>query len=43
MLRWVRLGKDIGNEIEIVSGLIAGEEYIISNIDKLVDGIPVSK
>lgn len=41
LLRWVRTGKETGNEIEIVSGLIAGEEYIISNIDQLEDGVPV--
>ncbi len=43
ILRWIRTGKDYGNEIEVVSGLSAGEEYIISNIDQLVDGLPVSK
>jgi len=43
MLRWVRTGKATRDEIEIVSGLIAGEEYITSNIDQLVDGIPVRK
>lgn len=43
LLRWVRTGKESGNKIEIVSGLNAGEEYITSNIDQLVDGVPISK
>ncbi len=43
LLRWVRVGKDFGDKIEIVSGLKSGEEYITGNLSDLVDGIPVSK
>ena len=45
MLRWVRFGKEYGDKIEVLSGLIAGEQLIISSTSKLTDGalIKVSK
>jgi len=43
LLRWIRVGKDFGDRVEIVSGLNSGEEYVISDLSKLVDGIPVTK
>ncbi len=43
LLRWIRTGKDFGDRIEVVSGLQPGEEYIISNLTQLRDGLPVSK
>jgi RND family efflux transporter MFP subunit len=41
LLRWVRLGKDLGDRFEVVSGLQDGEKYIIDTPVGLVDGIPV--
>ena len=41
LLRWVRTGKNLGDQIEIVSGLQDGEKYIIDLPSGLVDGIPV--
>ncbi len=43
LLRWIRLGKDFGDRVEIVSGLTTGEEYVIGDLSNIVDGIPVSK
>ncbi|MBT8220079.1 MAG: efflux RND transporter periplasmic adaptor subunit [Bacteroidia bacterium] len=43
LLRWIRVGKDFGDRVEIVSGLAPGEEYIVSDLSLLQDGIPVSK
>ncbi len=37
LLRWVRLGKTIGNKVEILSGLSAGET-VITDKDKIKDG-----
>jgi RND family efflux transporter MFP subunit len=38
MLRWVRLGKTLGDQVEILSGLSDGEKYIISYKGKIWDG-----
>lgn len=43
LLRWIRVGKDLGDRVEVVTGLTSGEEYIASNISAIKDGIPVSK
>ena len=43
LLRWIRVGKDLGDRVEVVSGLTSGEEYIVSNLSDLSDGIPVTK
>jgi len=42
MLRWVRLGKTIGNKVEILSGLSDGEKYIVSFNGKIWDGAIVT-
>ena len=42
MLRWVRLGKTIGDQVEILSGLSDGEKYIISFSGKIWDGANVT-
>lgn len=42
MLRWVRLGKTIGDQVEILSGLSDGEKYIISFKGKIWDGAIVT-
>ena len=38
ILRWVRLGRTVGDEVEILSGLNAGESYISTAEGKLYNG-----
>lgn len=38
ILRWVRLGRTVGDEVEVLSGLSAGESYITSAEGKLFNG-----
>lgn len=38
MLRWVRTGRNVGGQVEILSGLTPGETYITQYEGKLVDG-----
>jgi RND family efflux transporter MFP subunit len=38
ILRWVRLGRTIGDEVEVLSGLSAGESFITSAEGKLYNG-----
>ena len=38
MLRWVRTGKEMGNQVEVLSGLDEGEQIIYSFEGKLQDG-----
>lgn len=40
-LRWLRLGKEFGNKVEVLSGLQPGEHYIAASEDKLEDGLTV--
>jgi RND family efflux transporter MFP subunit len=42
LLRWVRLGKNYGNEVEVISGLDKTEQFILSAEGKLYNGAPVS-
>lgn len=42
ILRWLRLGKTFGNQVEVLSGLSANEQYIISADGKLYNGAKVS-
>ncbi len=42
ILRWVRTGKSNGDRIEILSGLIAGEQYIRSFQGKIWDGVSLN-
>lgn len=42
MLRWLRLGRDYGNQIEVLSGLSADESYIVSAEGKLYNGAKVT-
>lgn len=42
ILRWVRLGKTHGNEVEVLSGLTANETYVISAKGRLFNGATVS-
>jgi len=40
-LRLVKTGKRIGNEVELVSGVSAGERVVVENVAGLMDGQPV--
>lgn len=42
LLRWLRLGRTFGDKIEVLSGLKAGESYIISSETKLYNGAKVT-
>lgn len=42
LLRWLRLGRTYGNNIEVLSGLSADESYIISSEGKLFNGAKVT-
>lgn len=41
LLRWIRIGKTYGNKVEVLSGLSANEQYIISAEGKLYNGAKV--
>jgi len=41
LLRWVRLGKTYGDQVEILSGLNATEDFILQAEGKLYNGVPV--
>lgn len=43
LLRWVRTGKTSGDQAEILSGLAAGEKYIVKAEGKLFNGVPVTE
>jgi RND family efflux transporter MFP subunit len=42
ILRWVRLGKTFGNDVEILSGLNQGETYITSAESNLYNGVKIA-
>ncbi|MEO9477435.1 MAG: efflux RND transporter periplasmic adaptor subunit [Cyclobacteriaceae bacterium] len=42
ILRWLRIGKVYGSEVEVLSGLAQGEEYILSAEGKLFNGAKVT-
>ena len=42
ILRWLRIGKTFGNQVEVLSGLSASEQYIVSVDGKLYNGALVS-
>jgi RND family efflux transporter MFP subunit len=42
ILRWLRIGKNFGNQVEVLSGLSASEQYIVSADGKLYNGATVS-
>ena len=41
ILRWLRIGKSFGNQVEVLSGLSANESYIVSADGKLFNGAKV--
>ncbi|MFT6166710.1 MAG: RND family efflux transporter MFP subunit [Vicingaceae bacterium] len=42
ILRWLRLGKKVGGEVEVLSGLSPNELYITEAKGKLFNGVPVT-
>lgn len=42
ILRWLRLGRTYGNEVEVLSGLQNGESLIVSSESKLYNGAKVT-
>lgn len=42
ILRWLRTGKNYGDQVEVLSGLSANEQYIVSADGKLYNGASVS-
>src|SRR5690554_559843 len=42
ILRWLRLGKTYGNDIEVLSGLTSGEKYVLKADGRLFNGARVS-
>ncbi|HEX9152034.1 MAG TPA: efflux RND transporter periplasmic adaptor subunit, partial [Flavobacterium sp.] len=42
ILRWLRTGRNFGNQVEVLSGLSANEQYIVSADGKLYNGAPVT-
>lgn len=41
-MRMVKTGRQVGNEVEVVSGLDEGESVVVQNTRQLVDGQPVT-
>ncbi len=41
LLRWVRLGKTYGNEVEVLSGLEKNEQFVVTADGKLYNGCPI--
>jgi len=42
ILRWLRLGRTFGNQVEVLSGLNADESYIVKAEGKLFNGVKVA-
>lgn len=42
LLRWLRLGRTFGNQVEVLSGLSADETYIVSADGKLYNGVKIA-
>lgn len=42
LLRWVKLGKSTGDQVEVLSGLRENEEFILAADGKLYNGVPVA-
>jgi hypothetical protein len=41
LLRWVRLGSTLGDQVEVLTGLAKNESFIVSADGKLYNGAPV--
>ena len=42
LLRWLRLGRTFGDQVEVLSGLSADEQYIVSAEGKLFNGAKIT-
>jgi len=42
LLRWLRLGRTIGDQVEVLSGLTSDEQYIVSADGKLFNGAKIN-
>lgn len=42
VLRWLRIGREYGDRVEVLAGLEAGESYVVSAAGKLYNGAPLS-
>lgn len=42
LLRWLRLGRTIGDKVEVLSGLSSNEQYIVSSEGKLYNGVKIN-
>ena len=42
LLRWLRLGRTIGDKVEVLSGMSSGEQYIVSADGKLYNGAKIN-
>ncbi|MBV1923573.1 MAG: efflux RND transporter periplasmic adaptor subunit [Flavobacteriaceae bacterium] len=42
LLRWLRLGKTYGDQVEVLSGLNSDEAYILNSEGKLYNGAPIN-
>jgi RND family efflux transporter MFP subunit len=42
LLRWLRLGRKMGDQIEVLSGLSSDEQYIVSSEGKLYNGVKIN-
>lgn len=41
LLRWIRIGKQSGDQVEVLSGLSLNEKFIVSAEGKLFNGVPI--
>lgn len=41
LLRWLRVGKQKGDMVEVLSGLTSGEKIVLAHDEKIVNGTPV--
>jgi RND family efflux transporter MFP subunit len=42
LLRWIRLGKTYGDQVEVISGLSPTEKFVLQADGKLYNGVPVT-
>jgi hypothetical protein len=42
MLRWLRIGKTFGDQVEVLAGLVKNEPYILTAEGKLYNGAKLS-
>lgn len=42
ILRWLKLGRSMGDQIEVLSGISEGEQYIVSADGKLYNGVNIT-